>query len=309
MRTKDAYSLGGLLYMPVAQSNFIPKLARGVYPYLKAFVIDLEDAMGDVDVEISYSHLGNRLKELSEYNSDLSNLKVFIRVKDSEMLRHILMLRHIETVTGFILPKFDLTNMESYKEIIKENQNFWYMPVLESSMLSEPNKRCLNMEQMKEKLKDVESNILNIRVGGNDFCNLYGIRRKAPQTIYDIRLVSNILADIVGVFSKDYVVSGPVCEYISEQGYDALRHEVDLDLLNGFIGKTCIHPKQVELVNEQMKPDYTDYKDAMMLLNWNKPTGVCKSHDGSRMLEVKCHQVWANKIVTLAKTFGVKEDK
>lgn len=309
MRTKDAYSLGGLLYMPVVQSNFIPKLARGVYPYLKAFVIDLEDAMGDVDVEISYSHLGNRLKELSEYNSDLSNLKVFIRVKDSEMLRHILMFRHIEKVAGFILPKFDLTNMESYKEIIKENQNFWYMPVLESSMLSEPNKRCLNMEQMKERLKDVESNILNIRVGGNDFCNLYGIRRKAPQTIYDIRLVSNILADIAGVFSKDYVVSGPVCEYISEQGYDALRHEVDLDLLNGFIGKTCIHPKQVEIVNEQMKPDYTDYKDAMMLLNWNNTTGVCKSQDGSRMLEVKCHQAWANKIVTLAKTFGVKEDK
>lgn len=309
MITKDSYSLGGLLYMPVAQNSFIAKLAKGKYPYLKAFSIDLEDAMGDMDERTLYLLLKMRLSELNIYKNELSNKKVFIRTRTPKMLRKILKLPFIECVDGFILPKFDLTNIEEYKDIIKANKEFWYMPVLESGMLSIPTKRCLNLEQLHERLKSVEENILNIRVGGNDFCNLYGIRRHAPQTIYDINLISNILSDIIGVFSKDYVVSGPVCEYLSDSGMPTLRKEVQLDLLNGFIGKTAIHPKQVQCINEEMMPTYTDYMDAKTLLHWEKDTGVCKSYDGSRMLEVKCHQKWAKKILMLAEIYGVKKDK
>lgn len=308
MITKEAYSLGGLLYMPVAQSNFIPKLAKGSYPYLKAFSIDLEDAMGDTDEGMLYDLLTQRLAQLKTCKNDLSNTKVFIRTRTPKMLRKILTMPFIECVDGFILPKFDLTNIEEYKKIIQVNRGYWYMPVLESNMLSSPAKRCFNLEQMHERLKPIEDSILNIRVGGNDFCNLYGIRRKAPQTIYDNNLISNILSDIVGVFSQDYVVSGPVCESLNEESFPTLRKEVQLDLLNGFIGKTSIHPEQVKLINEELKPDYSDYMDARALLNWDKDTGVCKSYDGSRMLEVKCHQKWARKILTLAEIYGVKEN-
>ncbi len=49
----------------------------------------------------------------------------------------------------------------------------------------------------------------------------------------------------------DYVVSGPVWEYYDGPGWESgLRQELEDDRLCGFVGKTVIHPKQIELVNE-----------------------------------------------------------
>lgn len=38
--------------MPVSRDNFIAKMAKGIYPYIKAFSLDMEDAMGLTAVEI-----------------------------------------------------------------------------------------------------------------------------------------------------------------------------------------------------------------------------------------------------------------
>lgn len=90
---------------------------------------------------------------------------------------------------------------------------------------------------------------MNIRVGGNDFSNLYGLRRNEHQNIYEIGVIRDILANIINVFADTYVVSGPVWEYFKKGSDTAwekgLRKEIELDLLNGFIGKTCIHPSQL----------------------------------------------------------------
>ena len=119
--------------------------------------------------------------------------------------------------------------------------------------------------------------------------------------------------DILNVFAADYVVSGPVWEYF---GADAegewargLKKELELDLLNGFIGKTAIHPSQLPVIFNSLKVRPADYQDALNILGWQKDgLGVAKSADGSRMNEVKCHGKWARKIIMLGDIYGFQED-
>ena len=83
--------------------------------------------------------------------------------------------------------------------------------------------------------------VLNVRVGGNDFCNEFAARRHYDQMIYDIIPISQLLGDILTVFAREYVVSGPVWEFFSsdnEEWKTGLKRELSLDKLNGFVGKT-----------------------------------------------------------------------
>jgi citrate lyase beta subunit len=128
------------------------------------------------------------------------------------------------------------------------------------------------------------------------------------ETIYDIRCVSNILSDVVTCFSMDYVVSGPVWEYFDGDGWDrGMRRELKLDSINGFTGKTVIHPKQISIVNEFMKVSTEDFNDACKILAMSdKDKLVSKSAVGSRMNEYKTHVLWAEKMLALSKIYGVK---
>ena len=151
---------------------------------------------------------------------------------------------------------------------------------------------------------------MNVRVGGNDFSNHFAVRRHYDETIYDILPIANILSDIITVFGREYVVSGPVWEFFSSDNNEwkhGLERETKLDKLNGFVGKTVIHPNQIPVVNEVLKVSKKDYQDALSILGWNQTNilQVSKSVGGERMNEVKTHGNWALKIITLAEIYGI----
>jgi len=162
---------------------------------------------------------------------------------------------------------------------------------------------------VRAQLDTVSGSILNIRVGGNDLSHAFGLRRPANRTIYDLRPVADILIDIVAAFGTQYVVSGPVWEYYSGEGWEeGLRREMELDLLNGFTGKTVIHPNQIPVVNEMLRVSQQDYADARAILNWDTGSGslVSASEDGGRMNEYNTHSRWARRIVLRAERYGVR---
>ena len=187
------------------------------------------------------------------------------------------------------------------------------MPILESRMIAEIGSRVRTLTVLKEVIDSMREYVLNVRVGGNDFCNLYGLRRSVRQTIYDIGVVRDILVDILNVFSVDYIVSGPVWEYFGNDPdgdwAKGLRSELALDRLNGFVGKTVIHPSQIPLVAESLKVSRSDFDDAEHILHWEDTTlGVAKSADGSRMSEVNCLGRWADRVSALGRIYGIRED-
>ena len=132
-------------------------------------------------------------------------------------------------------------------------------------------------------------------------------------TIYDILPVSQLLCDILTVFSRDYVVSGPVWEYYSSNNDEwaiGLKRELKYDVLNGFVGKTVIHPNQIPVVVDSLKVKKQDYDDAMEILSWRDDSAllVGGSAQKERMNEVNTHLRWAKRVASLAAVYGVQND-
>ena len=107
----------------------------------------------------------------------------------------------------------------------------------------------------------------------------------------------------------DYVVSAPVWEFFSsgnDEWKRGLRRGLKLDKLNGLVGKTVIHPKQIPVVNEMLKVTNKDYEDAKAILNWDSGgLQVGKSFGGERMNEVRTHYNWAKKTLLLSELYGI----
>lgn len=183
------------------------------------------------------------------------------------------------------------------------------MPILESKDIVDYTKRHETLVQIKDIIDSVKEYVLNIRIGGNDFSNEFSVRRHYNETIYDILPIAQLMGEIITIFSRDYVVSGPVWEYFSSDNHEwkqGLIRELKYDRLNGIVGKTVIHPKQIQIVNDSLKVSNKDYNDAKEILNWDKDgLQVGKSFAGERMNEVKTHLNWAIKIVTLADVYGI----
>lgn len=71
------------------------------------------------------------------------------------------------------------------------------MPILESEDIVDYATRPSVLIQLKQKIDDMKDHVLNVRVGGNDFSNAFGVRRHIDETIYDILPVSQLLCDIL----------------------------------------------------------------------------------------------------------------
>lgn len=318
------YSVGALMYTPALNTKIADAVINGKYGKHFSLALDLEDTIAENAVFKAERQLLKTLTKIAEAkeNDSIELPLLFIRVRNPEHLMQIYLKIHnyADIVTGFILPKYDTETMSAYTDTITEindllirrgladTRKVWFMPTLESGCLFNPMTRLENLERIKDSLTPVKNNILNIRVGGNDMCNAFGIRRNAEQTIYDIAPVNSLLTDILTVFSNHYVISAPVWEYfIGDKWKDGLRREIECDKLNGFIGKTLIHPNQLPVALEAFKVTREDYNDAVEVLKLSDGSLlVGKTATGGRMNEAKTHTKWAEKTLLLAKIYGVR---
>lgn len=316
---KIAYEVGALMYSPALNDKVTEMIVNKKYNLKYSLALCLEDSICDDMVSIAQNQVIKILGKIANLKKlkGISLPKIFIRVREAKQILEIFenLGVGIKSLTGFLIPKYSLENCDQYNEIIslinkKSNKKIYVMPILESSDIINLDTRIKYLKELKNKIDSIKEYILNIRVGGNDFCKEFRVRRNYKQTIYEITPVRNILSDILTVFSREYVVSGPVWEYFASENDEwkrGLEKEIELDKLNGFIGKTVIHPKQIEVVNEGLKVSKEDYEDAKEIIKWENPElAVGKSHKGQRMNEVKVHFKWAEKIVTLADIYGVK---
>lgn len=300
------YKVGGLLYMPAFQKNIVKKIAEKKLPHLTSAAFCLEDSIQDNSLADAEKSLQNILRELET----LENLPlIFVRIRSPRHLEifHETIGARSKILMGYILPKFDMSNAGAFIGLAKQI-NLPIMPTLETNRVAGLLTRRTELLSLKQALDEIKSIVLNIRVGVNDFCKLYGLRRNINQTIYDIGIVRDVLTDILNVFASDYVVAGSVWNYFGGEWARGLRRELELDKANGFIGKTAIHPAQLPIIFDSMKVSRADFDDANQILNWKSSThGVIKSSDGSRMNEVKCHLNWARRIKILSEIYGVAQ--
>jgi len=114
--------------------------------------------------------------------------------------------------------------------------------------------------------------------------------------------------DFIPEQEYDISICEVVWEYYNGEGWEnGLVNELREDRLNGFVGKTVIHPKQIPFVNQAYMVSEKDYEDARAVLNWNTDSHslVSGSIEKERMNEYKTHRKWAEKIMFLAEAYGI----
>lgn len=305
-KEKLRYALGALLYCPGNNETIAENLISGKLDCVSTLVLCLEDAILPQFLKEATDILEQTLEKLK--NEDNLPL-LFIRVRDPKHLEEVFarFYKYSNILTGFVLPKFDTSVSEDYIKVMRKinaYKKFYYLPILESAALTKHNRRE-ELELIKESI--AEENILGILVGSNDLCSYYSLRRNAKQTVYDIGVVRDILVDIVAVFRKDYVINGPVWEFFDGDAWKTgLKREAELDKLNGFLGKACIHPKQIMVVNNNLRVNEYEYEDAMDLLHWDTDKGVKKSRHTGRMNEIMTNKTWAEFVAVQAEIYGIK---
>ncbi|WP_312653140.1 HpcH/HpaI aldolase/citrate lyase family protein [Aminipila sp.] len=314
----EAHSVGALLYTPATNKFIYEKLLSGTLGNKFSLALCLEDSIDDSAVEIGEKNIIDLFSKLYSRYTSLPYLpQLFIRVRDPRQISKLYLAlgETAHLLKGFILPKFSLLNAVSYiTQIININQlsttPIYMLPILEAVDIVPLSTRASLLQSIHELLLQNKPYVLNVRVGGNDLCHTFGVRRNANENIYNIRPVASILSDIVTTFCKDFVISGPVWEYFADENDNwktGLEAEMRLDLLNGFIGKTVIHPNQIPIVNNCLRVNQHDLDDAMKILTFENPLlQVVKSSAGTRMNEIKTHTNWAKKQLLLAYIHGVK---
>ena len=163
---------------------------------------------------------------------------------------------------------------------------------------------------------------------GQRICGLYGIRRDRETTIYEIRVIAELITDIINYFGRSFVISGAVWEHfgparkeqnpfiraISKSGESSsseldhmqgLLKETKLDVVNGIHGKTVIHPTHLKPVQSMYVVTKEEYMDALSILEHADGTvGVMKSTFSNKMNETKPHYRWAENILMKSDIYG-----
>ncbi len=157
------------------------------------------------------------------------------------------------------------------------------------------------MVELGQALKaSLDERIIALRIGGNDLMGCLGLRRNPAMTLYSTPMgyVIPMLAGVMG--AQGFALTAPVFEQLATP--DVLELELALDMTNGLVGKTAIHPSQVNIIQNALRVSLEDMNAARMILNSVAPA-VFKYNDA--MCEPATHYKWATHIMERAKWHGV----
>ncbi|HEX2322701.1 MAG TPA: HpcH/HpaI aldolase/citrate lyase family protein [Streptosporangiaceae bacterium] len=343
-----AMALGATLYSPGTTWDYARRIGALVGRGVTSAVLCLEDAIRDTDVPAAERNVAAQLTELHEAEREggcAGGPLLFVRVRHADQIQSLV--KEIgpasAILTGFVFPKFTAETGPEFLEALAQVRTdtglpLYGMPVLESPETIYAETRVRELLAVRDLLARHTEAVLAVRIGATDMCGLFGLRRSNDQTVYDLTLVREVIADIVNVFCRNsqFVVTGPVWEYFARGerifkpllrespfrlrddlpnavkvrrqlvsgDLDGLLAEVVLDKATGIIGKTVIHPSHVRPVHAMLVVTAEEHCDALATLCLTDG-GVRSSEYANKMIESKPHARWAAGILRRAAVFGV----
>ncbi len=291
MRKIDPIELGATLFVPSTHKDLLTIAEGKKYPNLKSVLLDTEDGIGEVDIVKGVKNIENLL-----LNFVKSDVLVFLRPRNIEVLKKLLKLDGIEKIDGFILPKFSLLNAKEYLDVVGEESMI--MPSIEGEELFNP----LKLLELKELLLHHQEQIITIRFGLEDMLKQLGMRRGCDESVFDFSATASVLGNFIATFkSSGFSVSGGV--YPCFKDIEGLKRDVLRDLKEGLFSKTIIHPNQIDIVNELYRVTKEEYGEAKE---------ICESQDAvfsqnSKMAEVSTMRPHSLEILKRAEVYGVSD--
>ena len=291
----SAALLGAALYVPASRPDLAAIALGHKRCDARSLILCTEDAVHERDLERALAQLAALLPQL-EHKPPL----VFIRPRNSVVLRRLLRMDGIERVRGFVLPKFDPHTLNDWLKPWDDRYGHYLMPILETAAAFDRRQ----MELLRDSLDEygLRDRILCLRIGGNDLLNLLGIRRARGATIYDTPLRS-VIADLACIFHPaGYCLSAPVFDRLDD--CETLIREVECDLLHGLVGKTTIHPTQITVIEKCYRVSREDYEMASAVL---APNAAAVFRLGDSFCEPATHRRWAATVLERARVFGLRD--
>lgn len=299
LKSTSPYELGATLYMPVLKPDAMEYIAGTKLPKLRSMVLCLEDALLETDVLVGLATLEKTLIKIGEVkkaaNSSGRFPLVFVRPRNLEMARRIAEMAGIGNIDGFVAPKVRPGDHEKWVNAVRET-DLYIMPTLETSEVFDVSAMT---DLRDEFLGNAPDRILALRVGGNDLMSVLGLRRPGSTTLYEGPLFYTISMLMSVMKSKGFDLTSPVFEIIEDK--KSLLDEVSRDVNFGFVGKTIIHPSQIDIVQNAFRVSETDLEAAKRILDVDAPA-VFKF--GGSMCEPATHRTWAQRIMSRAHVYG-----
>ncbi len=287
-----AVELGATLYIPVQHPRLAEVLA-GDNPDLRSVVICLEDSLHETEVGAAQDVFCATLRALEAAPPALI---AYTRPRNPAMLTWMQAQPGIERLAGFVLPKVTTTNLPDWLARL-ESPAHGIMPTIESAEAFDRTA----LTAMARTLQPLGDLIHAVRIGGNDILNLLGVRRSRTRTAYDGPL-GLAIATMASVFLPEgMALSAPVFEHYAQS--DLLREEVARDLEHGLLTKTAIHPVQVGIIHEALRPSASEADEARAILA--REARAVFSHGGS-MCEPTTHARWAAGVLDRAEVHGLR---
>jgi citrate lyase beta subunit len=337
--------LGATLYCPATRPQLAGDIRRRAAQGVVSVVVCLEDAVADCELVAAERNAVAQLRELAQAGGPMP--LVFVRVRNPAQIPMLIagLGEHAGVLTGFVLPKFAEEIGAAYlDEVVTASaavgRRLLVMPVLEGPELAFVETRLTSLLAARRLVDKYREHVPAVRIGATDLSGAYGLRRAREFTVWDVRVVADVISAVVNVFGRAdggaYVVAGPVWEYFpaTERMFkpqlretpfvaheerrlrtqliaadlDGLIREVALDRANGLTGKTVIHPTHVAAVHALSVVAREEYEDACDVLATNGAGGAAASSFGNKMNESKPHTAWARRTLLRAEAFGVARE-
>lgn len=285
---------GATLYIPALHHN-VDSLRNGSVPNLSSMVICLEDATRDDEVEKAIISLREHLER---NDSPTKGPSVYVRPRTPDMAERVLAMKGVEHIRGFVIPKATADSLPDWISVLRGDRHA-VMPTIETHHAFDSRE----VYRLRDQTMTLGITVDTVRIGGNDLLSTIGARRSTKRTLYDGPLAA-VITTIVGAYAgTGIMLSSPVMEHYSNTAL--LLEELERDIEHGIYNKTAIHPNQVALINDALKPTYSDVIEAEAILDANAKAVF--GFEGS-MCEPKTHMAWANMIVARANVFGVQNE-
>jgi len=300
-RDVHPYALGATLYMPVTHPNALDVALGRRAPGLRSLVLCLEDALSESDVPEGLLRLRAIAAGLLAVERDpVRTPLVFLRPRNRDMAAELGQLPEVAAAfDGFVCPKVRPGRVAAWTSTVAGTP-LRLMPTLETAEILDP----FAVRELRDELvcEAGDGRVLALRVGGNDLLACIGLRRRRGSLLYDGPL-GGVVATLVNLMvPAGFRLTAPVYEILDDPA--TLAREVAQDVAWGFVGKTVIHPSQIETIHAALRVTGSDIDAAQRILA--PGAAAVFKHDGA-MCEPATHRAWATSILERARYHGLVE--
>ncbi len=244
------------LIIPINVSKFIQK---AIYRNADLIVLDLEDSIPEDEKEYARSLIPEAIEQLSMYITS-----VYIRVNaDNDLLYKDIRQSVSEGVTGIVLPKVEskkmIKNIDDFITELEIERNL-KKGAFRLSILIETAKGMQNINEILQSSNRIDT----VSIGMEDLATDMGfmINEQTTEALNFFRMQLLIAAKANNVLPMG--TAGSISNYTDLESYKKhARKAFEL----GFVGSSCIHPNQVELLNESFHYSMDEIKEAKEIIN------------------------------------------